>query len=321
MRNRRWGLVVLVAALALGGLALGGAFRRQEEEKPRPGGKLTPEAVRAEEKAIRQAVAGFSAAFNKGDLDALMAYWSPEGEYVNETGKSYRGKSQLRALLKKALAAARGQKHSINITSIRFLKPDVAQEEGTTTLAPADGNIDRGRYTALWLKHDGKWLLGCVRDLPDAAEEDRPAAYQRLRPLSWMVGEWQEKDGGATFSVRWAPGQAYLLMSWTVKRGEESLQVEQRVGWDPANGRLRSWLFDTTGGFGEGTWERQGNTWVVRNEGTYPDGKAARSVNTWKFVNHDTFEWAARERQADEMPLPDAEAVYTRKNPTKGAGK
>src|SRR5262249_44432727 len=233
MSNRRWGLVLLVGAL---GLALAGvpAGALRQEEKPRPGGKLTPGAARAEEKASREAVAGFSAAFNKGDLEALVGYWSPEGEYVNEAGKAYRGRAQLRALLKKALAATRGQKHSVAVAGIRFLRSDVAQEEGTVSLTGGDGNVEKGRYVALWLKGDGKWHLGCVRDLPDAPEEGKPAAYQRLRQLSWLVGEWQEKDGGAGLSVRWAPGHAYLMMSWELKRGEETLQVELRVGWDPA---------------------------------------------------------------------------------------
>jgi uncharacterized protein (TIGR02246 family) len=329
MWNRKLGVVVLLAAML--GLSVLVARARvpvpevrgllQTEDKPRPGVRLTPDAVRAEEKAIREAAEGLSAAFNKGDMDKVLSYWSSEGEYISEAGKSYQGKAQLRALLKKAIANTRGQKQSVTIQKIRFLRPDVAQEEGSITLASPDGEQDKGRYVALWLKVDGKWLLGSVRDVPDALEEGKPLAYAHLRPLAWLIGDWQEKNGDATLSVRWAPGQAFLLMDWHVKRGGEALHVHQRIGWDAANQRLRAWVHDSTGGFGDAVWEREGNKWVVVNEGQYPDGKPARSVNTWKFINKDSFQWSATDREVDDTPLPDAEATYVRKNGAREGGR
>jgi uncharacterized protein (TIGR02246 family) len=284
-------------------------------------GRLTPEAARAEEKAIRAAAAAFSEAFNKGDVEAMLAMWSPEGEYVSESGKTYQGKAQLRAALKKAVAATRGQKHTIQIDKIRFLKPDVAHEEGALTIAGPDGEQEKGHYVALWLKIDGKWLLGSVRDIAESHEEGRPVAFTHLRPLSWLVGEWQEKNGDATLNVRWSPGHAFLLMDWHVKRGDEVLHVHQRVGWDAANQRLRAWVYDSTGGYGDAVWQRDGSKWTVLNEGQYPDGKPARSVNTWKFVNKDTVQWSATDREVDEMPLPDADATYVRKAAPKAEGR
>ena len=32
------------------------------------------------------------------------------------------------------------------------------------------------------------------------------------------------------------------------------MTVTQRIGWDPAAKQIRSWEFDSEGGFGEGTW-------------------------------------------------------------------
>src|SRR5262245_2381549 len=123
MWNRKVGVVLLFAAvLAASGLAAsairGRAGRElegvrgllQAEDKPKPGLRLTPEAVRAEEKAIREAAEALSAAFNKGDLEKVLAFWASEGEYISESGKTYQGKAQLRALMKKAIAGTRGQK-------------------------------------------------------------------------------------------------------------------------------------------------------------------------------------------------------------------
>jgi hypothetical protein len=174
---------------------------------------------------------------------------------------------------------------------------------------------------ALWVQHTDKWLLASVRDVPRASNDDRPASYHRLRQLSWLVGEWQEKNGETQLACTWSAGQAFLLLRWTVKQADgRTLQVGQRIGWDPINQRLRSWVFDATGGYGEGIWAREGNTWVVRGEGVYPDGKVATSVTRWKFVDRTTFQWSATGRTVDEMPLPDVEATFVRK-PSKGTGR
>lgn len=327
MRNRKLGVVVLlVGVLGVGVLAArprvpAPEALRQLDDKPKAGLRLTPDAVRAEEKAIRAAAAAFSEAFNKGDVEAMLSLWSSEGEYISEAGKTYQGKPQLRAALKKAVAATRGQKHTIHIDKIRFLKPDVANEEGFLAIASADGEQEKGHYVALWLKVDGKWLLGSVRDVPESREEGKPVAFTHLRSLSWLVGDWQEKNGDATLSVRWSPGHAFLLMDWQVKRGDEVLNVHQRVGWDAANQQLVAWLYDSTGGYGGAVWQRDGSRWTVVNEGQYPDGKPARSVNTWKFVNNDTVQWAATDREVDDLPLPDVDATYVRKAAPKAEGR
>lgn len=317
MGNRMVGAVVLlVGVLGVGVFAARSGVPRPEvrgqvEDKPKA--RLTPDAVRAEEKAIRDAAAAFSELFNKGDVEKMVAMWSTEGEYVSESGKVFQGKAQLRAALKKAVANTRGQKQSVSVGKVRFLKPDVAQEEGVITLASPDGEHEKGHYVALWIKIDGKWLLASVRDVAEAHEDDKPVAFAHLKPLSWLVGDWQEKNGDATLTVRWSTGHAFLLLDWHVKRGDDVLHVHQRVGWDATNQRLRGWVYDSTGGYGDSVWQREGNKWNVLNEGQYPDGKPAQSVNTWKFVNNDTLQWTATDREVDNMPLPDIDATYVRK--------
>lgn len=327
MSNRRWSaLALVVGVLGLAGLAaalspqsskpanhLADASQRAQAERPQPGNKLTSADVRTEEKAIRDAGLAFAAAMDKGDLDTLLSLWATECEYINESGKVYRGKAQLRTILKKAIDSTRGQKRAIQTNSIRFLKPDVAQEEGHILLSTSSGPEDRGPFVALWLKIDGRWMLSSVRDVPESREEGKPLAYTHLRPLAWLVGDWQEKNGDASLTVRWAPGHAYLIMVWTVKRGDEMLQVHQRIAWDPLNERIRSWVFDSNGGFGDALWERQGNHWLVTNEGTTAEGTVARSTNSWKFLTKDSVQWTASDRVVDDMPMPDAEAVYVRK--------
>ena len=44
----------------------------------------------------------------------------------------------------------------------------------------------------------------------------------------------------------------------------DDLEGTQVIGWDPAAGTIRSWMFDSDGGFGEGTWSKKDNSWIVK---------------------------------------------------------
>lgn len=314
------GITVYRAGAVTGPSARPAPLVQRADEKPASDDRLSPQAVGDAEKAIRAAAEAFSTAFNKGDADSLLACWTADAEYVSEAGQTYRGKEQLRVLLEKSLTAGKGMKHSGRVEQIRFLTPDVAREEGSVTLTAPEGETESTAYVALWVRSGGKWLLSSVRDVQRAGDEAKPVAYGHLRQLAWLVGEWQEKKSNTQLSCRWGPGQACLLQEWIIpQRDGAVLYVSQRIGWDPVNGRIRSWTHDSTGGYGEGQWQRQGNTWVVLNEGLFPDGKYGASINRWKYQDGETTLWAAHDRTVDGQPLPDIDATYTRKAaPRKG---
>jgi uncharacterized protein (TIGR02246 family) len=327
MLNRRWGAAALVAAL-LGLLALMqsgtvrvGAYqevdRAKLSDKPRPASKETPADRRADEKELRKTGAAFSQAFNKGDLDALVSFWTEDAAFIRESGKTYKGREAIRSLLKASLAENKGNKQSIKATSIHFIKPDVVNAEGVVTLTTPDGETDTGRYASIWVKQGGKWLISSMRDLPDATDDDQPEAVNRLKQLAWLVGEWEDKDGKGrvTMSVRWGPNQTFLIQRFTIKQADgKEIQTTQRIGWDPQEEQIRSWLFDSSGGFAGGYWTRRGNSWEEESEGVLAEGQATTAVNTWKFVDDNTAEWTSKEREADEVPLQDLRVTFVRKN-------
>jgi uncharacterized protein (TIGR02246 family) len=327
MSNRRWGAAALLAAmlgllaLMLSGTVRVGAYqevdRAKLRDKPRPGGKETPAERRADEAALRKTGEAFSQAFNKGNLDALAAFWTEDAEFIRESGKTYHGREAIRSLLKASLAENKGSKQSIKATSIRFIRPDVVSAEGLVTITTPDGEVDTGRFASIWVKRDGKWLINSLRDLPDTTDDDRPEATTRLKQLAWMVGEWQEREakGQVTMSVRWGPNQTYLIQRFTVKQADgKEIQTTQFIGWDPREERLRTWLFDSSGGFAGAFWTRSGNSWEAESEGVTAEGQAITSVDTWKYVDANTAEWTSREREADEAPLPDLRVTFVRTN-------
>lgn len=327
MSSRRWGAAALLAVLlGLLALMLSGTVRvrayqdvdrSKTEEKPRPAGKETPATRRAEEAALRKAGEAYSKAWNKGDLDTLAGFWTEDADFINEAGKVYNGRETIRSLLKASLAGNKGFKQSVRASNFRFIKPDVVRIEGVVTMTMPEGGVEKGRYAAIWVKQGGKWLISSMRDLPELEGEDTPAATQRLRQLAWLVGDWEDKDGKGqvTMTVRWGPNQTYLIQRFTVKQaGGKEVHTTQRIGWNPIEEQIRSWLFDSSGGFAGGYWTRRGNTWVEDNEGTSSDGQVLTALNTWKFVDDNTAEWTSRDREVDEAPQKDLRVVFVRKN-------
>src|SRR5262245_42897633 len=89
----------------------------------------------SDEQAIRKAAAAHVEAMNKGDLEAMMAFWTPDADYIDESGKQTKGKEALAALFKKGLTENKGSKITGKMNSLKFLRPEVAIEDGSLEFA------------------------------------------------------------------------------------------------------------------------------------------------------------------------------------------
>ena len=159
-------------------------------------------------------------------------------------------------------------------------------------------------------------------DRPDPAPA-RDRAADRGRPLDtldWMVGDWVDDDEKVTaeFSCHFTKNDAFLLRSFRVALADEvRLSGMQLIAWDPARDAVRSWTFDSDGGFGEETWGQSGNRYTIRAKYTLPDGGTASAVHVMTYVNDDRFTWKSVNREIDGVLQPDiAEVVLVRKPAT-----
>jgi uncharacterized protein (TIGR02246 family) len=274
------------------------------------------QAPTSDEQAVRKAAADHLAALNKGDLDGVMAYWAPDADYIDETGKTTRGREALTALVKTMLANLKGYKFGGKVYSVKFLRPDVALVDGLLETTAPDGTRDSNRYAIVWAKSGDKWLISSARDLPAEVDDVPSLTYPQLKPLEWMVGDWVDDGGKSAVKVKcyWAPNKAFLMMDYEVKsEGTDPMLVTQRVGWDPVNNMVRSWVFDSTGGFGEGYWQRDGNKWVVGASGILADGGTGGSTNIYEFKDHNTILYRSVDRDVDGQPVADVEVKLVRK--------
>jgi uncharacterized protein (TIGR02246 family) len=271
-----------------------------------PGWAQQPRQHPEDEAALLKNAEAFVAAFHKGDAKALAAFWNPDGDYTDQTGRKWQGRKAIEKAFKVLFADNKGLKLRIDIESLVFVTPDVAIEDGITSVIPPDGSPpSRARYTIVHVKKDGQWHVRSVRDAAYAP----PSNHQHLRGLEWAIGDWAaENDKGevARVSLAWAPSQNFIVLSFTTTFKDMAIGGGvQWIGWDPVGKHIRSWTFENNGGFGEGTWIRKGNHWSVKAKGVLHDGKKVTATNLLTRQGPDTFTWQATERTRDGKELPD----------------
>jgi uncharacterized protein (TIGR02246 family) len=268
-----------------------------------------------DEQAIREAVNAYANAFNKADLDGLASVWAANAEYIDQKGAVTKGRTAIRDLFKRYLSGLKDAKIAFKITSIRPLSPEVALQDGTSKLTLADGQIHDGHFAAVWFKKEGKWKLQSVRDLPGEATATAGASGA-IKELEWMVGDWKAEKEGINVSVRWALNQAFLSQEYKVKRGDSEIEVKQLIGFDPLTGQIKSWTFDSLGGYGEGLWKRDGNSWVIETAGVLPDGQTGTALNIIRHEDDQHALFQVKRREVGGQPIADSEVKLVRKAST-----
>lgn len=272
----------------------------------------------ADEAAIRETGTTFAKAYDKADAKAAAAHFTADAEYVDEQGNIYQGRQAIEELLTAFFIANPGSRLEVAIDTIRFVGPGVAIEDGTTTVVrPAGGLSDYSRYTAVHVKTNGKWLTASSRE---HAPKDRHEHVAKLQQLDWLLGEWVDEgdDSVVDFSCKTVDNGNFLLREFTVRiAGEAAMTGSQRIGWDPMTGKLRTWVFDSEGGCGEGTWHRNGEGWVLKSTGVTADGQPASSTSLFTMVSGHAMTWQAIDREVAGVRLPDTdEYILVRAPPT-----
>jgi uncharacterized protein (TIGR02246 family) len=271
----------------------------------------------ADEAAIRKAVDAYVTAFNQADAKALAALWAPDAVYINpRSGEQVIGREAIESQFTAIFANAKNTKLEATTVSIGFVSPNVAIENGVARVISPGATVEESQYSAVYTKRDGHWLLDRV------TEEVVPVVvshYEQLKDLEWMVGRWVDHDEQATVvtDCSWTRKNNFLTRSFMVQVGEQvDMAGMQIVGWDPATRQIRSWVFDSDGGFGQATWSKNGNRWYVQQSGVLPDGRKSSAVHIITYIDDDTCTLQSVHRTVDGELLPDITEVQISKNKT-----
>jgi uncharacterized protein (TIGR02246 family) len=271
----------------------------------------------ADESTIRQAVADYVVAYNKDDAKALAALWSPEAIYTNPvSGEQAVGREAIEQQFASIFTASADAELSVTTDSIQFVSPNVAIEKGTAVVANPGDAAESSQYAAVYVRRDGKWLLDRITEEETSAP---PSNYDKLKELEWMTGTWIDGDDQANVvtTCQWAKNKNFLLRMYALTVGD---RIEdsgiQIIGWDPVAKQIRSWVFDSEGGYGAGVWNKKGDAWHIQTTGTSPDGAPSSSVNVITHIDDDTHTWQSLNRIAGGELLPNVdEIVVHRQSP------
>jgi uncharacterized protein (TIGR02246 family) len=271
----------------------------------------TDPAADASQAAIAKTAEAFVAAFQKGDANALAAFWTPDGDYADLSGRVLKGRKAITDDFAALFADNKGLKLRIEVASVRFPTPDTAIEDGVTSVLPPDGELpSRARFTNFLVKKDGAWLIASVRESAYIA----PNNYEHLRPLEWAIGEWIEDTKEAhvgRVAFDWSPDQNFIIGMRAVGIKDFLLDNgSQRIGWDPAAKLIHSWSFESDGGFGQGAWKKESDTkWNITMSSVLRSGSLMTATTIVTRIDADTMTWQTTKQQLDGKALPDSPVV------------
>jgi uncharacterized protein (TIGR02246 family) len=265
--------------------------------------------------AIRERVEAYVAAYNQPDAQALADLWAEDAVYVNrDTGETIEGRAAIAEMFAGMFAAGDAPRLAVTLHAVRSITDNVAIEDGTVDLIAADGSTTSTTYTAIHVERDGVWYLHSVRetDTPAPPELD----HGELEQLSWLIGEWVDdsEDAAVHTACGWAKNERFLTSAFSVSvDGQIEIEGTQVIGWDAAAEQIRSWVFDTEGGIGEGVWRRVGDQWIVDSTMTLADGSQGSATNVYTPIDDNSYTWKSVDRQIDGQPQPDVDEVTVRR--------
>lgn len=297
---------ILVAAALLAAVAIGLVLAQDKPAAPAP----RPD----DEKAIREVSEAIARAFEKGDAAAFAAFFTEEGEYQDEDKDIIRGRDALTKSYAAFFAKRPELKVESKIDKIRFLGKDTAVEEGTFTVTAKGTPPNASKYSTLYARQDGKWMVALLKEWGD-----EKANESNIEDLAWLIGSWESDSAGSKAKTKyeWSENKKFIKCQFSVQIKLKDKTVDstgtQVIGVDPAVGLIRAWTFDSDGGVGEATWIWDGDKWIIESSASLSDGTDLTATNFLTRVGDDGFTWRSVKRTADGQLLPDLPLVKAKR--------
>ena len=261
------------------------------------GAQEKPAGGSTQRQAILALLAQLETSFNAGDAKSLAACWTETGEFVGPAGARADGREGIEKQFQAAFAAGKpSSKLQLHVNQLRLVNDGLALVEAIADVKPAVPAGGAQVAAFVLVKPNGSWLIESARETNAPLP---PASH--LKELDWLVGDWSSETSKAGITLRtacdWTANHAFLIRKFKVDGKEAFLSGgTEIIGWDPRTSRIRSWLFDSDGGFGENVWVRDGNRWLIQYSGTLADGSAASAIHILTNVDATTITLQSRDR-------------------------
>jgi uncharacterized protein (TIGR02246 family) len=271
---------------------------------------------KSDEQTIRRLTEDFVKAFDAGKTEDLAALFDERGELTDDAGVVHAGIADIKELFARFFKKFPGATSTMTPESIRLIGPSLAIEDGSRTVTLQNGQARAATgYTLVLLKQKGQWKIASARESEDDASL---TPHDRLQPLAWLVGDWVDEGSDAVvqISCRWSEDKNFLLVDFNAKiQGKPGLKSSQRIGWDPLTGKVKSWVFDSDGGYGDAVWTQVDNRWVVKSAAVMPNGETGSATIILEPNGKDGYAMKGFDRIRGDVAERDFEITIVRKPP------
>ena len=132
----------------------------------------------AAEAAFRAGTAEWMAAYNAGDVDRIVALYVEDAVVMPPDAPPATGHAAIREFLTKDIASSKAAGITLaEVASVAGASGDLGWHSGTFAVVDGAGKtVGTGKYSEVWQKQHGKWLI--IRDIwnNDAPPAAVPAA-------------------------------------------------------------------------------------------------------------------------------------------------
>ena len=126
----------------------------------------------SDEDAIRARTDEFEQAVGRGDAKAIGGLFVEDSDLVDQAGVMHHGRAAIEERYQKLFDGAyEGAQANLEVTAVRFVRPEIAIVDGTYELngmKSPEGlplGIIRGMFTNVFVKQDGQWMIHCSRPM------------------------------------------------------------------------------------------------------------------------------------------------------------
>lgn len=258
-----------------------------------------------EQKEIEESTRSFEKIYNEHNAEKLGSFWTEKGTFFNlTTSETLQGREEIVKNFQEQFKSEDKVQINIVIDSINVDNPEYPVEQGVAKFLLDKEVVDQIPFVAEYVKENDKWML---QKLSASDFEPTISHYIHLKELAWLEGNWEDQDENidVTYTFSWDANKNFLTQEFTLNVLESpELQGRQIIGWDPVKKKIRSWIFDSDGGFGRCYWNHEGNKWYVSCLYTLSDGKQSSSTHVYTKVNEDTYTFASTDREISGKFLP-----------------
>ncbi len=257
----------------------------------------------------------YQEAFNRHDAKGMADLWAEQGRYGNPISEQFvEGKENLLHELEKWFTVKNADKLEYKSFVTQTLNSKEVIESGRFKIQFKDGKPPlESAIRILLVDENGKWRIKEIRAIDTPPSKNH---LEELKDLTWLIGNWKDADEDSVIesSAKWDLHQNFILQHFTIKVFDQTVtEVKQIIAWDPVNKRIRSWAFDSDGGFGEGRWSKKGNSWHVDSSFTLADGERGSAIHIYTPIDKDTYTWASEGRDINGVILPNIAPVTVKR--------